>query len=61
VETRWTGSDKTVYTVYEDPATGAVLEQTYDWPPSVSSVSFSYDLVLSVTRTATIPPDPYLS
>ena len=23
VETRWTGSGKTVYTVYEDPATGA--------------------------------------
>lgn len=58
VRITWTSRDKTVYTAYEDPRTGAVLELTYKWPPSLQGGQ-GYDLMESVTRTATIPPDPY--
>jgi hypothetical protein len=54
----WTASDTTVYTVYENPATGAVLEQAYKWPAAMA-LAPGYDLMLKVTRTNTIPPDPY--
>jgi len=58
VKISWTASDTTVYTVYEDPATGTVLEQTYQWPADMD-LAPGYDLMLRVTRTNTIPPDPY--
>jgi hypothetical protein len=58
VKISWTASDTTVYTVYEDPATGTVLEQTYQWPAAMD-LAPGYDLMLRVTRTNTIPPDPY--
>ena len=57
VKISWTASDRTVYTVYENPANGTVLEQAYNWP----DVAPGYDLMLRVTRTNTIPPDPYKS
>jgi hypothetical protein len=57
VKISWTASDKTVYTVYENPANGTVLEQAYKWP----DLAPGYDLMLRVTRTNTIPPDPYTS
>jgi hypothetical protein len=60
VKISWTASDKTVYTVYEDPATGTVIEQTYKWPADMD-LAPGYDLMLRVTRTNTIPPDPYTS
>lgn len=58
VKITWTASDTTVYTVYENPATGTVLEQTYKWPAAMD-LAPGYDLMLRVTRTNTIPPDPY--
>jgi len=33
----WTASDTTVYTVYENPANGTVLEQTYKRRPTWTS------------------------
>jgi hypothetical protein len=60
VKISWTASDTTVYTVYEDPATGTVLEQTYKWPTYMDLVP-GYDLMERVTRTNTIPTDPYTS
>jgi hypothetical protein len=60
VKISWTASDTTVYTVYEDPATGTVLEQAYKWP-AYMELAPGYDLMLRVTRTSTIPPDPYRS
>jgi hypothetical protein len=60
VKLSWTASDTTVYTVFENPATGAVLEQAYKWP-AVMEMAPGYDLMLRVTRTNTIPPDPYPS
>jgi hypothetical protein len=60
VKISWTASDTTVYTVYENPANGTVLEQTYQWPASMD-LAPGYDLMLRVTRTNTIPPDPYTS
>lgn len=57
VKISWTASDRTVYTVYENPANGTVLEQAYNWP----DLAPGYDLMLRVTRTNTIPPDPYKS
>jgi hypothetical protein len=64
VELSWTASDGTLYTVYENQANGTVLEQTSQWPSSYAAAdgpSLSYDLMLRVTRTNTIPPDPYTS
>lgn len=58
VKLTWTASDTTVYTVYENPANGTVLEQTYRWPADFD-LAPGYDLMLKVTRTNTIPPDPY--
>jgi len=58
VKLTWTASDTTVYTVYENPANGTVLEQTYKWPADFD-LAPGYDLMLKVTRTNTIPPDPY--
>jgi hypothetical protein len=60
VKISWTASDTTVYTVYENPANGTVLEQAYKWPADMEQAP-GYDLVLRVTRTNTIPPDPYTS
>ena len=60
VKISWTASDTTVYTVYENPANGTVLEQAYKWPASMD-LAPGYDLMLRVTRTNTIPPDPYTS
>jgi hypothetical protein len=60
VKISWTASDTTVYTVYENPANGTVLEQTYTWPADLD-LAPGYDLMLRVTRTNTIPPDPYTS
>jgi len=60
VRISWTASDTTVYTVYENPANGTVLEQTYKWPAAMD-LAPGYDLMLRVTRTNTIPPDPYKS
>ena len=60
VKISWTASDTTVYTVYEDPATGTVLEQAYKYPADME-LAPGYDLMLRVTRTSTIPPDPYRS
>jgi hypothetical protein len=60
VKVSWTASDTTVYTVYENPANGTVLEQAYKWPADMEQAP-GYDLVLRVTRTNTIPPDPYTS
>lgn len=59
VKTSWTGSDKTVYSAYEDPATGAVLELGFNWPASVEIPTFGYDLMRSITHVDAIPPDPY--
>jgi hypothetical protein len=47
----------TTYATYENPVTTAVLEQTYTYTPAVGPGGF--DLYLTVTRTNTIPPDPY--
>lgn len=47
------------YATYENPTTTAVLEQTYISPPGSGVGDVGYDLYLSVTRTSTIPPDPY--
>jgi hypothetical protein len=58
VKITWTASDTTVYTVYENPANGTVLEQAYQWPAAFD-LAPGYDLMLKVTRTSTIPPDPY--
>lgn len=60
VKISWTASDTTVYTVYENPADGTVLEQAYKWP-AYMDLAPGYDLMLRVTRTNTIPPDPYAS
>ena len=60
VKITWTASDTTVYTVYENPANGTVLEQAYKWPADMD-LAPGYDLMLRVTRTNTIPPDPYTS
>ena len=60
VKISWTASDTTVYTVYENPANGTVLEQAYKWPADMD-LAPGYDLMLRVTRTNTIPPDPYAS
>jgi hypothetical protein len=35
-------------------------EQTYKWPADMD-LAPGYDLMLRVTRTNTIPPDPYTS
>jgi hypothetical protein len=61
VKLSWTDSDGLKYTVYEDPANGTVLEQTYDWPQADPSDPVGYDLMQRVTWTNTIPPDPYTS
>jgi hypothetical protein len=62
VELSWTASDGTLYTVYENQANGTVLEQTSQSPSSsAEGPGLSYDLMLRVTRTNTIPPDPYTS
>ena len=60
VKITWTASDTTVYAIYEDPTTGTVLEQAYKWPARMR-LGPSYGLMLRVTRTNTIPPDPYTS
>jgi hypothetical protein len=60
VKISWTASETTVYTVYEDPGTGTVLEQAYKWPADMD-LAPGYDLMERVTRTNTIPPDPYTS
>lgn len=60
VKLTWTASDTTIYTVYENPTTGAVLEQTYKWPAAMG-LAPGYDLLLKVTRTDKIPSDPYPS
>lgn len=60
VKISWTASDTTVYTVYENQANGTVLEQAYKWPADMG-LAPGYDLMLRVTRTNTIPPDPYAS
>ena len=61
---------KIIYAAFENPATGGVLELTQTDPansgtgpannPAGANAAFvGYDLVLSVTRASTIPPDPY--
>jgi hypothetical protein len=44
----------------ENPATGTALGQTYTWPADMD-LAPGYDLMLRVTRTNTIPADPYTS
>ena len=59
VEISWTDPlGGMTYATYENPTTTSVLEQTYISPPG-SGVGVGVDLYLSVTRTNTIPPDPY--
>jgi hypothetical protein len=58
VEISWTDPSYGVtYATYENPTTTAVLEQTYTNPPAMGPGGF--DLYLSITRTNTIPPDPF--
>ena len=62
-------SDKIVYATFENPRTGAVLESLTIYPPNSGLVTqqdpagtatdVEADLYLSVTRSTTIPPDPY--
>lgn len=62
--------NKVIFAAYENPATGGVLELTQtdpansgtgpaNNPAGVNAAYVSYDLMLSVTRSGTIPPDPY--
>lgn len=62
-------SDKIVYATFENPGTGAVLESLTSYPPNSGLVTQqdpngtatdveSY-VYLSITRGATIPPNPY--
>jgi hypothetical protein len=61
---------KVIFAAYENPATGGVLELAQTDPansgmgpannPAGANAAYvSYDLMLSVTRSSTIPPDPY--
>jgi hypothetical protein len=59
---------KVNYAAFENPATSSVLElmqtdpanSAIEGPPNGPNGTFiSYDLVVSVTRASTIPPDPY--
>jgi hypothetical protein len=53
-----TGFDHTTISVYQDQATAQTLETDYS---QGSPVSVSKDIYLSVTRTDTIPVNPYSS
>lgn len=62
-------SDGVTYATYESPATGAVLQTSQTYPPGADMVSpldprgtvtdVESAVYLSVTRSSTIPSDPY--
>lgn len=62
-------SDGITYATYENPATGAILETSTTYPPGAAMVSpldphgtvtdVESDVYLSVTRSDTIPANPY--
>ena len=62
-------SDGITYAMYESPATGAVLETTVTYPPGSDIVTpqdpngmvkdVEATVYLSITRSRTVPPDPY--
>jgi len=62
-------SDGITYAMYESPATGAVLETTVTYPPGSDIVTpqdpdgmvtdVNATVYLSITRSDTVPPDPY--
>ena len=64
-------SDGITYAMYESPATGAVLETSVTYPPGSDIVTpqdphgtltdVNVTVYLSITRSDTIPPDPYHS
>jgi hypothetical protein len=61
--------DRITYATYENPATGALLETAITYPPGTGGVSpedpkgtgtqVDKNVYLSITRTSTIPPNPY--
>ena len=62
-------SDGITYAMYESPATGAVLETTITYPPGSDIVTpqdpngmvkdVNATVYLSITRSSTVPTDPY--
>jgi hypothetical protein len=59
---RFDSVSQTTYATFEDPATTAVLEQTYTNPPDTGDGATGFagtDLYLSITWTAAVPADPY--
>jgi hypothetical protein len=62
-------SDGITYAMYESPTTGAVLEETVTYPPGSDVVTpqdptgmvkdVNATVYLSITRSKTVPPDPY--
>lgn len=62
-------SDGITYAMYQRPVTGAVLETTVTYPPGSDIVTpqdptgmvtdVSATVYLSLTRSGTVPPDPY--
>ncbi|MGI8452112.1 MAG: hypothetical protein ACR2MP_33995, partial [Streptosporangiaceae bacterium] len=62
-------SDGITYAMYQRPVTGAVLETTVTYPPGSDIVTpqdptgmvtdVSATVYLSITRSGTVPPDPY--